>query len=176
MRRIRLDPARVTPYDPMNKDTVKDRPGMALLPSKSNPRVRRWQQTDSGGSTPKPNAPPRTKSGRVKRMRKGRALIDVGRFMAGKPRVMRKAWDPKVKPVTWRDGDVLFTFRKATSGVGVLSCRWPESDVPYHIVAPDLETARADAVNVVDALRKGRTPERGVFRREDAPRPRRRTG
>ena len=36
--------------------TVKSRPGMALLPSKENPRVKRWQQTQEAAK-PEPEAP-----------------------------------------------------------------------------------------------------------------------
>jgi hypothetical protein len=109
-----------------------------------------------------------------RKMRKGRAVVDVRRFMEGKPRAMRKGWDPSSKPVEWVEDGVVFTFRKATTGVGVLTARWPGAAMPYHIVAPDLDTARRDALDVVNSLRKGATPSRGVFRREDAPSPRRR--
>lgn len=110
----------------------------------------------------------RRKHGRAseEKMRKGRAFIDVRRVMAGRKLRMAKAWDPSFKPITWNDDDVTFIFRKATTGVGVLTARWPGAAMPYHIVAPDLHTARSDAMNVIDSLRKGKTPSRGVYRRE----------
>lgn len=147
MRRIILDPSQVVPLEKAKK---------IRSPA---------EKIGSAGAGPL-----------QKGTRKIRLVADLNRLLAGKPRTMRKAWDQSVRPIEWKEGDVLFTFRKATTGVGVLTARWPGAAMPYHVITSDVTEARNDAQEIVSALRKGATPKRGVFRREDAPAPRRRQG
>lgn len=69
--------------------------------------------------------------------------------------------------VSFDVGEYLFTFRKAATGLPILTVRGGRLPLPYHMVVRGIDDARRRAPGVARDFDAGRVPEEGVFRRDD---------
>lgn len=72
---------------------------------------------------------------------------------------------PPVPEAVWDLHGYRCTFHKGESGLGWITVEGPGMHLPLHEVVPTMRAGRSMAEALVEALRNGRTPPRGVYQR-----------